>query len=246
MGYLVYCILGAPVVSGEPLTGVAGAALSFVEVPGLAAAASELALVESAPPVAELLAYGRVVQELHRRQAVIPMRYGAFVEGLSALQRLLTERTPRYAALLRELEGQVEMGIRVLVPDGGVTLPPGAPPVDGGQYLAGRKAYYRMRDENARQHQALLDHYVRAFAGLYGKQRTETAARDGQTVLSLYFLIPRGLIGPFKDVFRRVVETAGARALLSGPWPPYNFVTPDFPPDVGTGSGCESVQGEQR
>ena len=85
-----------------------------------------------------------------------------------------------------------------------------------------------------------------AFAGLYGKQRTETAARDGQTVLSLYFLIPRGLIGPFKDVFRRVVETAGARALLSGPWPPYNFVTPDFPPDVGTGSGCESVQGEQR
>jgi hypothetical protein len=239
MAYLVYGIMKAPVVNGPPLSGVAGAAVSFVSAPGLAAAVSEVSAVDSAPPVAELLVYSRVVEHLHRTQAVVPMRYGAVRESLSAVQRLLAEGKLRYEALLTDLEGQVEMGIRVLLPAAVAPPQEEAPPVDGSHYLARRKAYYQGRDENARQHQALLDRYNRAFSGLYAKHRTETATREGCVVLSLYYLISRDRVDRFRETFRRLVEMAGPKTLLSGPWPPYNFVTPDPSPGVGASPEAE-------
>jgi hypothetical protein len=47
-------------------------------------------------------------------------------------------------------------------------------------------------------------------------------------MLSLYFLVPKKSIDPFRRVFRhmrRRMETT--KLLLSGPWPPYSFVLPD-------------------
>jgi hypothetical protein len=239
MAYLVYCIMKAPVVSSGPMTGVTGKGVSFVTAHGLGAAVSELASVENAPLVSELLVYGRVVEDLYRMQAVVPMRYGCFLEGLSAIRGILEERKRQYDALLKELEGRVEMGIRILIPERVVKPPQDAQPADVGRYLALRKAHYRMRDESSRHHQALLDGYVQTFSGLHDKQRTEMTARNGSVVLSLYFLIPKIQVDRFRETFQRVVEHEGSKILLSGPWPPYNFTVPDLPPSVGVGSGCE-------
>ena len=232
MSYLVYCILKAPVAGGWPASGVLGRDVFFVTARGLAAAVSEAASLENAPPVAELLAYGRVVEELFSKQAVVPLRYGCFLEGLPAVQRILEEGERPYAELLNGLDGCVEMGVRLLFPEGAVTPTPTpflqeTKPVDGGGYLAQRRAHYRLRDEDTRQHQALLDRYVQAFAGLHCKHRAETATRDGSVVLSLSFLIPKIQVDRFRETFRQVAGPEGVKSLLSGPWPPYNFATPE-------------------
>ncbi len=237
MAHLVYCIMRTPVPDGGLMMGVTGKAVSFVTAHGLGAAVSEMAFTEKPPPVSELLVYGRVVEELYRMQAVVPMRYGCFMEGPQAIQHILEEKNRQYDALLKELEGRVEMGIRILLPEQEVTplqsVQPIVQPVDGGQYLAMRRAHYQMQDENSRHHQALLDGYIRAFSELNGRHRTETAARGGSTVLSLYFLIPKGQINRFREIFQRVIEHDGSRTLISGPWPPYNFAVPGCLPGVG-------------
>lgn len=227
MAYLVYCIMKGAVFGGGPITGVKGKEVSLVTGHGLCAAVSEMSSVEGAPPVSELLAYGRVVEDLHRLKAVVPMRYGCFLDGVPDIQRILKERKRQYESLLEELEGHVEMGIRILLPEEGVNPQQEEQPVNGRNYLALRKAHYRMRDETSQHHQMFLDRYIQDFSSLYSKCRTETATKNGAIVLSLYFLIPENTVNLFRESFQRVVENGRSRTLLSGPWPPYNFAIPD-------------------
>jgi hypothetical protein len=56
---------------------------------GLAAAVSAVEQIAASPSVASLLAYARVVEAIHARQAVIPLRYGSVMEDESAVVRLL-------------------------------------------------------------------------------------------------------------------------------------------------------------
>jgi hypothetical protein len=43
-------------------------------------------------------------------------------------------------------------------------------------------------------------------------------------LVSMYFLIRREDVGPFRRKFERLQEPGAHRLLLSGPWAPYNFV----------------------
>jgi len=230
MPYLVYCIMKSAVLGGGPITGVKGKEVSFVTGNGLCAAVSEMSSVEDAPPVSELLAYGKVVEDLNRLKAVVPLRYGCFLDGVTDIQRILKERKRQYENLLEELKGHVEMGIRILLPEQEAKPQQEEQPVNGRNYLLQRKAHYRMMDDTSQHHQMLLDRYIHAFSGLYGTYRTETATKNGAVILSLYFLVPGSAVNRFRESFQRVVNDGSYKTLISGPWPPYNFIVPDLAP----------------
>ncbi len=179
----------------------------------------------------------------HRRGTVVPMRYGCVVEQESQVVEMLSAQASHYEALLQELEGCVEMGLRVLLPSGpwaGVT--PGGPegsrevagpyPLDpeadrdrlGLAYLTARKAHYAHQDRWTTEYREAADRCQAQFAGLFVKCKTE-APSARLPLLSLYFLLPRPAVESFRQAFRQLTETESARLLLSGPWPPYNFVT---------------------
>jgi len=247
MVYLVYGVVKEPAVVGASMTGLTGQAVSFVAGHGLCAAVSELDAAEGAPPVSELLVYSRVVEDLHRLQAVVPMRYGCFLNGIEAIRNALKERQRQYETLLAQLDGHVEMGIRILLPEkerrprqeetlkgrdalspaGTTAQPKDEQAVDGRAYLALRKVHYQMQEETLEGRQALINRYIQAFAGLYARNRTERETKNGSVILSLYFLTPGSAVNRFREAFGRVAETGDAKAMLSGPWPPYNFVTSD-------------------
>ncbi len=201
-----------------------------------ASAASEMSAENGAPPVSELLIFSKVVEDFHRRQAIVPMRYGCFLNGIPAIRDALKERQRQYHALLEKLEGQVEMGIRLLPFETETTPPPAVPPLDGRNYLTRQRVHYRMLDETAQHHRMLLDRTIQAFSGLYGKVRAETAMKNGSVILSLYFLVPGNKVNLFRETFWRVVEDEEAKALISGPWPPYNFVADDLAPAGKSGA----------
>jgi hypothetical protein len=250
MAYLLYGIVKEPAVVGASMTGMKDRAVSFVAGHGLCAAVSELDDEEGAPPVSELLVYSKVVEDLHRLQAVVPMRYGCFLNEIKSIQNALKERHRQYETLLAQLEGHVEMGIRILLSEkegrprqeetmkgrdalstaGTTAQPKDEQSVVGRAYLALRKVHYQMHDETLEGRQALIDRYIQTFSGLYAKHRTETDTKNGAVILSLYFLTPESKVNRFRETFGRVAENGDAKALLSGPWPPYNFVTPDLTP----------------
>jgi hypothetical protein len=248
LAYLVYGIVKEPAVAGASMTGMKGQAVSFVAGHGLCAAVSELDVEHGAPPVSELLVYSKVVADLHRLQAVVPMRYGCFLNGIKSIRNVLKDRQREYKTLLAQLEGHVEMGIRILLPEkewrprqeetmkgrdalstaGTTAQPKDEQSVEGRAYLALRKVHYQMHDEMLQGRQALIDRYIQPFSGLYARHRTETDTKNGAVILSLYFLTPESKVNRFRKTFGRVAENGDAKAMLSGPWPPYNFVTPDL------------------
>ncbi len=233
MAYLLYGIISgsAGLEWHEALTGMKNRPVQFVAAHGLCAALSELEVEVGAPPVADLLAYARAVEALHQHQTVIPMRYGCYLNGIPAVQDLLREKQRQYGALLAELEGRVEMGVRISLPENGsgenVPDPPVDATCDGRSYLTLRKAHYRTQEAVTRDRQACSDRYVQAFAGVSARQRTETAVKNGVLTLSLYFLVAGENVSRFREIFGELTTGRTDTATLTGPWPPYNFVTAD-------------------
>lgn len=90
-------------------------------------------------------------------------------------------------------------------------------------YLTARKAHYAHQDRWTEKYRQVSDRCLARLAGMFVKSKLE-APTPSLPLLSLYFLIPRSTVEPFRLAFRQLTETESARLLLSGPWPPYNFV----------------------
>ena len=244
MSCLFYCVCRHPgsELSG-PLLGVGGRPVYQVAHRGLSVALSQIGLADLDPDIPRVQAYERVVLSYHHRGAVVPMRYGCVLEQESQAIQLIEEHGPRYEALLQELDGCVEMGLRVLLPSGpwAAVLPGGqetrrevagpCPPIPaaasdrlGLTYLTARKAHYASQDRWTEEYRQAAQRCREQFTGLYVKCATEPPS-PRLPLLSLYFLVPRPVVESFRQAFRQLTETESARLLLSGPWPPYNFVT---------------------
>ena len=91
-------------------------------------------------------------------------------------------------------------------------------------YLAARQSHYAARDAACKEAAQLAERIERAFQGLFARRKTESFFLRDRHILSLHFLVRRGETGRFRDAFRRLEQGAPEKLLLTGPWPPYNFV----------------------
>jgi hypothetical protein len=178
------------------------------------------------------------VAAFHADRTVVPMRFGCLLAHESQVSRLLQEHAGHYRALLQELQGCAEMGIRLLLPapdlakPAGLTGPGGAPSptgngataAPGSAYLLARKSYFDQQDRESQAQRQIAEQCLAHFAGRFKRFRSENRCL-GWPLLSLYFLVPGSSLDAFCQAFRTFSPASGAKALLSGPWPPYNFVT---------------------
>lgn len=235
---MLYCILRVP---SAPL-GRVDAGLRWIERDGLAAlvadqAPSEIACASSAG----LRRYADIVAEIHARAAVIPVRFGCLLAGDEAAGRLLHRYRDRLHGLLDQVGDCLEFGIRLLLPTDGPTATdddaaprphakapsdPRADP-DMGPGLAHLRAIRRRLDgearfaAHAREARDLIEGRV---AGCFAEVREELGLIDGRALLSLYFLVPRARGEHFVERLRQDASSLRGTGLLTGPWPPYNFV----------------------
>ncbi len=245
MKHLLYCIFNSSDVQRQAaLFGVDGQSVFPVAVNGISAAVSEIGDAHLAPDISRAMAYQKVIASFHSDRTVIPMRYGCVLGGRPRVIQFLNKNARRYESLLKELDGCVEMGIRLMIDDCRLTIEDLRNPkskITGQAYLAARKAHYAQEDRITAAKTEIITQFRAAFAGLFVKSKVETTGiphvpsiiNNRQSpitnpLISLYFLVPGKSIDPFRRVFRHLhsrMETT--KLLLSGPWPPYNFVLPD-------------------
>jgi len=214
MKHLLYCIVERGL--DEPLSGTG---LYLLAAHGLAAVVSRVEETHSAPSVSSLLAYERVVEAIHARQTVIPLRYGCLMESESAIIRLLEDHRHEYEALLSRLRGMTEMGIRVLCPDRPEPLP--LPP--GAAYLASLRSRYSLGGTFAPEEADLAARITGLLSGWYTEECREISRADQGRLVSLYFLTSKSSVEGFRTEARQIRLPDGAKVLISGPWPPYTF-----------------------
>jgi hypothetical protein len=170
-----------------------------------------------------LLAFEKVVEAIDARQTVIPMRYGCLMESEEQVVQLLEAHRQEYETLLIRLRGMTEMGIRLLWP---AYVPPllSHPKSQGAAYLASLRNRYQQ--DLAEEEILLADRIVAALARWFAEQRREVSSSDQGRLLSLSFLMQKIHVGEFREAVRNVSTPPGVKLLMSGPWPPYNFVAP--------------------
>src|ERR1039458_8537879 len=217
MKYLLYGIVQQDLAGCSPEPG-----MCLLTAHGLAAAGSAVEELSSPPSVSSVLAFERVVEAIHARQAVIPLRYGCLMESESAIIRLLEDHRQEYEALLNRLRGMTEMGIRVLCPARPGFLP-GSPLSPGAAYLASLRNRYSSGNSLAPEEAQLADQIAGLLSGCYTEQRREISPADQGRLVSLYFLTPKTDVERFRNRARQICPPGGMKLLLSGPWPPYNF-----------------------
>lgn len=218
MKYLLNCICQSDVdeLPQEP-------GLRIVTTHGLAAVVSLVEEPIPRPSISFLLAFERVVEAIHARQTVIPMRYGCLMESEEQVVRLLEDHRREYEALLIRLRGMTEIGIRLLWPASAVasvsrSKSPGA------AYLASLQNRYN-HAAPVGEEVLLADRIVAPLARWSTEQRREVSSPDQGRLLSFSFLTPRIHVDEFRNRVRDIAPPHGVKLLMSGPWPPYNFVT---------------------
>ena len=279
MKHLVYCVLRdarGPMRCILP-AGVEEAQVLLVAEGGLAAAYSVAPDGCATPTVPRATAYAWVVGALHAVAAVLPFRYGNFLDSSARVLNLLRVHREEFLQSLEEVEGCEEMGLRILLENRpehsvraehapytahknpcrvgavhppssshkhpcrvGAVHPPSsshtrpgpacvqpayaAPAGTGREFLEGRRAHYAAEEcDEVLAAQAAAEARG-ALDGLAVKCRADrSSAADGR-LLSLFFLVRRENVEPFREAFRQLQQETSAKMLLTGPWPPYNFV----------------------
>lgn len=209
--------------------------IEFLYSGGLSVAVSRS--VGSTPAtVADLLDYERVVAALHANRTVVPLRYSV-VENESTVVQLLAGRQREFRELLIRLEGKTELGVRILVkgqPGGTAPAPDSGSSSPGAAYVARiRQRLYSHAPNEAEQD--ILDRMSRLIAHIENVQLGESSSVAGGRLLSRYLLVSKTAVEDCRRCLLRFQADPPLKFLLTGPWPPYNFVT-------SQGSACFAPQ----
>lgn len=183
-----------------------------------------------AASVDRALAFARVVEGLHRRMTILPMRFGSLVRRPDDAAEFLRLHEGELADALAAVKGCEEMGLRVLIrgeTEEKTAAPEGGSSRTGTAYLEARRRYYEGRKRVERVCQEWADRLEEAFGGLYREVRREHAPSSEGEVLSLSFLVERPRVDAFRRMCRSLREETSTPVICSGPWPPFSFV-PDL------------------
>jgi Gas vesicle synthesis protein GvpL/GvpF len=173
---------------------------------------------DALPDMASLQAYEKAIATVHATRTVIPLRFGCVMEDPWQILQMLDQRQAEFRQLLGDLDGLAEMGLRVWWKSGSEEPVPLSP---GARFLAavrGRQSGL-LSIENERAGQI-----CGSLKELYVREKREARPAPGGRLVSMHFLVPRAAAEDFRQRVRHLAFAGDTKFMLSGPWPPYNFV----------------------
>jgi hypothetical protein len=233
----VYGVIATANAGSMPAGGVEGSAVRVVEDGDVAALVSDLEATTLAA-AREVRAHWRVLEHASADTTVLPVRFGTVLAGDDAVRdELLAPNAGRLAALLRDLEGRVQMSVKGTYAEDGllrgvVAASPAVAalrariaqmPSDAayyerirlGELVAGEVERVRAQD-TAFALQMLEAHAVAAHAD---------PATVPDAAFNLAFLVERDALDAFGAAVGALIEEFGERVAVRyvGPLVPYSF-----------------------
>jgi hypothetical protein len=234
----VYAIVRREARIPDGLAGLDDAPLSTVAWQDLAAVVSpiESAMLPTTP--AYLLRHEAVVEALGQAGPALPARFGTVLADQEAAARAIAEQYEVLIADLARVGDKVELGLTVLwnTPAGAdeaqteqqasVTAPPASSTSGAGtRYLEARFAQYRRETAQQNKARALIAGLEQALRPYTLEQRYRVLPTPRLAVRAAYLVQP-GHVQAFQHAVNEARQRQpDLRWLLSGPWPPYTFVT---------------------
>ncbi len=184
------------------------------------------------PTMENLLRHETVVEAVCAAGLALPVRFGAVMADSDALISALEKRYEPLRSALRRVGDKVEMGVTALwrkpetpADTGSVAKEASAERSAGIAYLRARQIAYR-REESARARAQALAQELDAALRPLAIEWSRSLCPSDRLALRDQYLIARDQVSAFDQAFDEMRKRhQEARFLLSGPWPPYTFVT---------------------
>lgn len=255
----VYCVVqspDAPDLTGVP-EGLPG--LSRARIVPLAPFAGTLWLVAADAPLPDYggasidanlpdldwvgdraLAHEQVVEHFAARWSVLPLKLFTLFSSDERAAERLRERQEDIGRVLARIAGRVEWGVRILFQEAKAKKaepkePP--PPATTGKGFLLRKKEERdgARGLAGRARAAVDQAYEDLMRQSTAARRHEPEAGEGgaRLLLDAAFLVPKGDGDGFEAAVQQWADRLAEHAcdlILTGPWPPYNFIEEPPPP----------------
>lgn len=165
---------------------------------------------------------------------VLPLRFGTVVPSEEAARRLLREHADAAAEQLARVEGAREWGVRLVRVLADEPQPAGPTPrregMSGTEYLSARRAALTASERAEQDAAGAAERLERTLA----PHVTDTVRRGGNPGSSLLLdvaaLVPRGHEAGLTSAIEALgqeLRRDGLDVELTGPWPPYSFVSLD-------------------
>jgi hypothetical protein len=157
----------------------------------------------------EALAFHDVISGIFAHQAVVPFRFPTLLLGLDELRDFVGSRSAAIRASLSRLRDLVQMEIRITAERESIA----STNLSGADYLRSRKRVSDLCRQVVEQTRSSAASYL-----------VDWRERAHDSSLRCYALVPRSSWRPAAERLREIQVPDGARVIVSGPWPPTEFV----------------------
>ncbi len=237
-GLYIYALMRAELQGKIPqLTGLEGASIETFTVDAVTALASPVTKKRIRPERRNLSAHMNVLKQLMEVCTIVPFKFGTVAASPDKLRELLTDNQAQFVDQLREVEGKVEMSVRVVWDVSNVF-----------EYFVGMHADLRTaRDAIGDIQQAVREDMIdlgRLFDHLLNEERERlyeqvaevfdrhevrhirNPPRNERVVMDLSCLVPRNELDDFDRVVGEAASSFDANFTfnVSGSWAPVSFV----------------------
>ena len=240
MRQLIYGVLSSiNVERKETIVGINAEPIKFLNFSRLSAAVSSFDASQKSFDINSMITYHKVIESLFKEGAIIPFRFKTLLDSEEEVLSALKDKEDHYKDLLSTLDGVAEMGIRLVkekpvCSDFSQDVQKSVSMADvenpGTSFLKSRRALYSVATWSNDQKDEFCDLCARQFEGLFVNFKSEVSPlpevqnRKGLTMISVYFLVRKDLVQKFRSRFQELKLIINDKMMLSGPWPPYNFV----------------------
>ena len=184
-----------------------------------------------------ILKHEEAVEKLMESFTVLPVSFLTLFKKEDDVLLMMQEYYSDFRENLDRLRNKVESGIKIIWPgetiknriieaskklNANVAIADNTP---GKSFAMQKLEKYKIDKEFAEEADrciALLDDFFSRFV----TEKKLEKLRSDNLLLNAYYLVEKEKQGDFKEAFQRTRSTPGdLKFLLSGPWPPYNFIS---------------------
>lgn len=232
----IYAILDSSQKLDPVFEGMAGSFVYNVVYKDISAAVSDSDIDKSSLEVGPecALVYERIIEGLMAKHTLLPMRFGTLVKEDNEIIGILEKHYNEFISNLGQVRGKREYGLKVLFNIEDTGFKPndarGSEQLQGvspyKKYLLGKLMEHKIEEVMMNKIDAIIEKINNSlgelsFLSKFKKRVTRKIILDG------VYLVERGE----KDIFIRKVKELkesyqNLKFLLTGPWPPYNFILP--------------------
>ncbi|MCX6233318.1 MAG: GvpL/GvpF family gas vesicle protein [Bacteroidetes bacterium] len=222
------------------MKGITGAALYGVSFDEISAVVSDIKRADLIADKTNAIEYAGVIENLAQQFTLLPMQYGSLMESTDAIKKMLERNYNKIQHNLLKVENKVEFGLKVFCDSEKLkaelrakseadTKTPAqpAPEIKNSVYVD----YVNKKLKEHRLEELLLTYVDSVIAEI-----TEYLARlnavnkfkkmaTATTIIDAVFLLEKDKKGELIQAVEDLQDHySGLNFVLTGPWPPYNFV----------------------